>query len=224
MPNPQTPKSVTFYYYPKFIFAWPLIVAGVLFWLLYFAIGSKADTTLGWIYQSILIIVVATLGIDLRFRHMLVCLVLVLLLVVSLVALNLAGVDIYTGPFVILKLCNPYFDAGGALFVSIVLAILYILMYWWVHLFQKVHIDEGGEVIVSIYGESDITFLADNRVVNVDFPDVLERIMVPGTGALIITDRMSGKTLRLENIPRLASLQKQMEHLFSTETMSTRTP
>ncbi|MDD5026192.1 MAG: hypothetical protein PHH13_02325 [Candidatus Peribacteraceae bacterium] len=213
MPKSDFPQSITFYHYPKMLYMWPLIVAGVLFWVLYFALGPKADTPLGWLYQSILIIVVVTLGIDLRFRHMLVCLVVAMLLIVSLVTLNLAGVDIYTGPFSVLKLCKPYFDAGGAFFTSIILAILYVLMYVWVHFFRKVKISEGI-VTVSIYGESDITFLADSRVINVDFPDVLKRLLGPDAGTVTITDTKSGRSVTLQNIPFLSSLKKRIQHLL----------
>ena len=56
--------EVRFVGYPKLLFAWPVILAGVLFYTFAHALNDSALETLGWVYITILGFVILAMGVD----------------------------------------------------------------------------------------------------------------------------------------------------------------
>ncbi|MDD5026191.1 MAG: hypothetical protein PHH13_02320 [Candidatus Peribacteraceae bacterium] len=211
MPNITEKKGVDFFYYPKFLYTWPLIVAGYLCYAVSQSAGPNADVFLGWVYTITVVAVVTTLGIDLRLRVAGVVVLAIALGVVTAVAFGIKGYAVASRSLEFLHACTPRFDRGGTLLISITLSVVYILMYIWVHLFQRVHIGAGGAVIVKVFGESATKYLADNRCFSVDWPDTLEWLLGFGAGQITIRDRASNSEIVLPNVPLLAGLEQTIE-------------
>ncbi|MFH0770177.1 MAG: hypothetical protein V1926_02250 [Candidatus Peregrinibacteria bacterium] len=213
--KPLQPKSVFVYHYPtKILYTWPLILVGIVLFLLFLGAGNKispdAKVVLGWIQKGMFWFILWTLLFDFKFRHSLVLIVVFVALVAIFALLIALDMDVYSAPLRFLKGCSPEYDAHGGFLDALFLLACWGMTHVWVHSFDYVEFKPSGEVVVNICGETRTVIVADNRSVETVFPDIAER-MLCGAGTMYIKDMRNQKTYVLENSPWLARRLVQIE-------------
>lgn len=216
--------EVTFVTYPKLLFIWPLLIAGVLFF--YPAKWAEPTTTtatpaaevqpavdsdvapapgrpnystrletLGWIYLFILFLVILTLGVDVDRNQAVFWVVVILLIWIGGRYLaEVKGFTLLGNIYNWFDRMDVQYDRALGLATSIVLLVPYLLMIGWSYLNDRWRISHN-EFEHYAFGKMDDSLGRGAKTIRTSYPDVLEMILGMA-GTLIVYNATGTKELR----------------------------
>ena len=125
------PHEVTFYTYPKLVFAWPVIAAGFLFWLLGQWEWPNLEI-LAWAWAIVLFLTILTMGIDLSRNVAVFWMVLIVAIWLAIIYLrDVSGLTIFQSTYNMFADLDPQYSPSLGLIVSITLTIPFLVMIFW---------------------------------------------------------------------------------------------
>ena len=207
------PDEVRFHSYPKLIYAWPLIVAGVAFWFL----PPEWAGVLGWIYLFLVLVTLTTLAIDLERNFAFVWSLLFLL-------------GFFAGKWVYLAFDVPVFepvlgfffgldtryDRGFGMALAVLLSLPYAVMLVWVRLNGRWRITHN-EFEHRAWGRADDSLARGAKRVRSTYPDLLE-LLLCGAGTLLVYSANGNRELRrIPNVPMLFRVRKKLDRLLESQ-------
>ena len=220
----KQPKAVSFCAYPKLVFAWPIIVMGLLF---YFIAGSEPSeglaATLGWIYLIGSVVVILTLGVDVERNYAAFWLVMFVALffvgrwLQDVQGFTLLG-DIYSW-FVGLEL---KYGRGFGLATSCLLAVPYLVMLLWARIQHRWRVTHNEFEHFS-WGRADDSLARGAKRVRSTYPDLLEFLLL-GAGTLIVYSATGRSELRrINHVPFLPLLRRRISKILSSRKVTVAT-
>lgn len=199
-PGRRAPEQVYLRSYWKFIFVWPIILLGYLF---YFVDQWQwvSPTALFWIWAITLIVVLVAMGVDMGRNQTVFWIVLITLFWVSIRYLkDVLGWTVFTRMHhYVTSLASPY-PRHGALFISIALSVVYLVMLVWIRLNQTWRFTHNEFEHVQ-FGRSADSLSRGTKKVKVMYPDFFEMLLCL-SGTIVISNSTGTRDLRvIENVP-----------------------
>jgi fatty acid desaturase len=201
---------VVFYSYPKLLFVWPLLFAGPAFYILP---GSWAPT-LAWVYLTILLLVLLTLGVDLEHNHTFLWAVISGMLFFLGKWLNDAyNIPIFSTIYDAFENLGAKYDPGFGLALSVLLAIPFAVMVLWARLQHKWRITHNEFEHYS-FGRADDSLARGAKRVRSTYPDILE-LIIAAAGTLVIYSATGRQVLRrIPHVQLIYFVRKRINHLL----------
>jgi len=205
--------EVVFYTYPKFLFAWPMIILGLLFYPLADRINNE---TLAWIYGLSIIVVVFTMGFDLNRNFTVFWLVLLAACGIAILWLrDVKSVTIFSRIYQFMADLDPVYCKTLGLFISIVLGILYVIMWVWTRINCKWRITHN-EFEHYQFGQKDDSIARGAKRIASSYPDLFEFLLCLA-GDLVIYDASSRQELRrISDVPLLPWVKRKINRLMES--------
>ena len=206
----EIPHQVVFYSYPKLLFVWPLLIAGPLFYFL----PASWSPALAWVYLTVLLLVILTLGVDLERNH-------------TFLWAVIGGFLFFLGQWLTAKYDIPVFrtiyeafnklganyDPGLGMVLSMLLVIPFAVMVLWARLQHKWRITYNEFEHYS-FGRADDSLARGAKRVRSTYPDVLE-LLIAGAGTLIVYSATGKQELRrIPHVPMIFFVRKRINALL----------
>jgi len=216
-PHDKEVNEVSFTAYPKLMFIWPIILAGLVFWPLAW---ESALPVLGWTYLLIWVFVVLTLGVDVG-RDQAVFWVVLLLLIGAGGALVNAWwqIPVLTNIYGFFGSLGVKYDRGFGLGMSVVLAIPFVIMIFWSRFNDRWRITHN-EFEHYRFGRTTESLGRGAKTIRIEYPDVFEAVL--GLAGTLIVYSATGRQ-ELRRIPHVlflpyvrAKLNKVLETMAVT--------
>ncbi len=217
--SPRPPaNAVTFHSYPKLIYAWPLIVCGVLFYFL----PKEWSGFLGWTYLFISLVTLTTLAIDLERNF---AFVWASLFAVFFFAGKWAhasfDIPVFEGIFGFFYGLGARYDPGYGLALALLLMLPYAVMLVWVRINHRWRITHN-EFEHYAWGRADDSLARGAKRVRSTYPDLLE-LLLCGAGTLIVYSATGRSELRrIPNVPMLFLVRKRINALLESQQVTLR--
>ena len=207
--------EVIFYTYPKFLFCWPLILAGYLLCI----IDAKAvinNETVAWIWGITLIVVLVTVGFDLNRNMTIFWLVLVGGFWVAVLWLrDVKNVKLFSQIYQFFIDLNPVYSRNLGMIVSIVLSVLFVIMWFWTRMNSKWRITHN-EFEHYQFGRMDDSLARGAKRVQSNYPDFFEFLLAMA-GDLIIFDSVGKRQLRkIKHVPLLPLVRRRINTILES--------
>ena len=208
--------EVTFHTYPKFLFCWPLMVMGFVLGVIDYYWDGADTETLAWIWAITLLIVLVTVGFDLNRNFTVFWLVLIGGIWILVVWLrDVKQVRIFSDIYHFFVDLDPSYSRSMGLIVSIVLSILYFIMWVWTRLNSKWRITHN-EFEHFQFGRMDDSLARGAKRVRSSYPDFFEFLLCLA-GDLIIFDSTGRRELRrICHVPLLPLVRKRIDRILET--------
>ncbi len=204
--------EVVFYTYPKLLFAWPVIVLGLLFYPLA-AYDVVSTSVLGWIYVVTLVTVVLTMGIDVNREVAVFWIVTLIAIAAASAYLRTVGVDFLQPLVRLIGYLQPEYHPGTGLAVSVFLAVPYAVMLVWARINDRWRITHN-EFEHYAFGKVDRSLARGAKTVRTAYPDLFEFLLCLA-GELIIYDSKGEKVLaRIEHVPLLPWVRRRIQQIL----------
>lgn len=195
--------SVTLVAYPKLLFTWPLILAGFIFATFSGSLNEAALQTLGWVYITILLFVVITLGVDVGRNQAIFWFVLVFAVwILGLYLRDVKDIPLFGYVWGYFQGMNVRYDRGLGLAVSTVLAVPFVLMIIVAWLNDRWRITHNEFEHYS-FGKMDDSLGRGAKTIRSEYPDMFE-LLLAGAGTLIVYNASGNQELR--RIPHVVCL------------------
>jgi len=205
--------EVKFYTYPKFLFCWPLIFMGYLLWFVEH--GKLLDPeALAWIWGITLLIVLVTVGFDLNRNYTIFWVVLIGGVWILIVWLrDVKSVRIFSNIYRFFADLDPAYSGNLGIIISIVLSVLYFIMWIWTRLNSKWRITHN-EFEHYQFGRMDDSIARGAKRVRSSYPDFFEFLLCLA-GDLIIFDSTGRRELRrIPHVPMLPLVRKKINRIL----------
>lgn len=219
--------SVVFYAYPKLVFAWPVILLGLLFWLLTLTIDPKGDHNgylefYGWFYLLTSVMVILTISVDVERNYAFVWAILFLVFLFGGMWLSsVSGFTLFGNLYNFFANMDLQYDRGFGLATSIFLGVPYLVMLVWVRINHKWRITHNEFEHFS-WGRSDDSLARGAKRFRSTYPDLLEFILGLGAGTLIVYSATGRTELRrIHNVPMLPLLRKRIDKILEYTAVTT---
>lgn len=209
----KSPGAITIHAYPDFVYIWPLIVAGVIFYYL----GETVNPALtGWIYVTLAAVVFLTIGYDLNRNYSVFwALVIGFIWVLCLWLRSAKGVMYFEEVGNTIKEFPMEYSPSLGWALSVALALGYSIMLVEVRLNQRWRITRN-EIEHKSFGFADDSLARGAKRVMATYPDIFELILL-GSGTLTIYSAQGGNKLReIRNIPFLVFRMKKISQILET--------
>ncbi len=213
-PTPAA-DAVVFHSYPKLIYAWPLIVFGILFYFVPDSWGWSSG--LGWTYLFITLVTVTTLAIDLERNYVFVWSVLFALFFFAGKWLSSSyEVPVFGRVFDFFYGLGTKYDPGYGLALSLLLMLPYGVMLVWARINHRWRITHNEFEHYS-WGRADDSLARGAKRVRSTYPDLLEFLLC-GAGTLIVYSATGrSELLRIPNVPMLFRVRKKINILLESQ-------
>lgn len=209
--------SVVFHEYPKLIFAYPLILIGLLFFFITSPESSEGKLeVMGWIYLITVLLVIMTLGVDLE-RNQAIFWVVVFALFYFLGRWleDAKGFTFFGEIYAFFDARDVRYDRGLGLAVSLLLAVPYVGMLLWSRVQHKWRITHNEFEHYS-FGRADDSLARGAKRVRTSYPDLLELLLL-GAGTLVVYSATGRTELRrLHHVPLLPLLRTRINRILET--------
>ncbi len=211
--------EVVFIAYPKLLFVWPLIAAGVLFW---FIAGMGADhEVLGWLYLGILSVVTLTLGVDIN-RNQAVFWVFVVgaMFFLGLWLRDVQNFTLFGDIYKAFANLDVQYDRAFGLTFSMILLVPYCLMLLWARLNDKWRITHNEFEHYSL-GKMDDSLGRGAKTIRTSYPDVLELLL--GLAGTLVVYNATGTTelRRIPHVMFLPLVRKRLDKVLERMAITT---
>lgn len=199
--KPEEIHEVTFVAYPKMLFVWPVMLAGVLFWFLdHWGVPPEP---LGWCYITIVGLTFLVLGIDLGRNVAVFWLAVILVfLFAGLWLQQYKHFTLFGDLFRLLANLDVKYDRGTGIAISMVLLVPYSIMLVWARINDRWRITHNEFEHYS-FGKMDDSLGRGAKTIRTSYPDILELIM--GFAGTLIVYNATG-TRELRRIPHVMFL------------------
>lgn len=207
-------KEVVFHTYPKLLFVWPVIVAGLLFWPLVGSWGASAEVV-GWMYMLVVCVVLITIGVDLERDHAVFWLVVFLAFFflgkwmdAKFETVTVVG-DIYRW----LANRDVQYDPAFGGVLSLLMLPPYLVMLVWARLQHRWRITHNEFEHYS-WGRADDSLARGAKRVRSTFPDLLE-LLLCGAGTLVVYSATGRTELRrIPHVPMIFMVRRRINRLL----------
>jgi hypothetical protein len=214
------PREVVFYSYPKLVYAWPVLLAGYVFYWL--PTGGMIGAIAGWVYLFLMLCVLMTLAIDLERNYAFVWTLIVLLLITvgGLVSTQFA-IPVFAGLFTFLWALGTEYNRGFGLALSLMMSGPWLVMLLWVRLNHRWRITHN-EFEHYAWGRADDSLARGAKRVRSTYPDLLEFLIGLGAGTLIVYSATGRTELRrIPNVLLLPRVRRKINHLLESQQVTT---
>jgi hypothetical protein len=203
---------VSFYTYPKFIFTWPLILLGLILW----PVAEYSDTEiLAWVWMVTLIVIMITVGFDLNRNVAIFCVVFIAAFWFLILWLNAKEIHLFTRIYRYFAELDPSYSKNLGLIVSIILGILYLIMWLVTRLNCHWRVTHN-EFEHYQFGRQDDSLARGAKRIRVSYPDIFELLLCLA-GELIIYDSTGRRELRrIQHVPFLPYVKKKINRLMES--------
>lgn len=215
MPEKKSPSSIILYSYPQFVYAWPMIVFGLL--LAGLQSGNiLSESAVAWTYIVIVSLVVLTMGFDLSRNASIFCLVLfgggwlgILWLQDAKEVMFFAKLSTFVSEL------QPKISPTALLLISGIFFIIYVIMFVFAYINDRWRITNNEIEHRSLGHKEDAVGRGAKRVL-ASYPDVLE-LLICMSGTIAIYSATGNKQLlTIKNIPflplRMRKISKILEY------------
>ncbi len=204
--------EVVFYTYPKFIFCWPIIFMGYFLWL-FDDLGCNPEI-LAWIWGITLVIVMITIGFDLNRNLTIFWVVLVAAFWFLIIWLRDAkSVRLFSHIYNFFADLDPAYSRNLGLGLSIVLSLLFLIMWLWTRLNSKWRITHN-EFEHYQFGKMDDSLARGAKRVRASYPDFFELLLCLA-GDLVIFDSVGRRELRrIQHVPMLPLVRRRIDRIL----------
>ena len=220
--QPKVLTEVVFHAYPKLVFIWPLILAGLLFWPL--AGGQGPHEVLGWIYLVLLGIVILTIGVDLERNQAVFWLVVFFgFFFLGRWLVDVKHFTLFGNIYRWFGGLNVNYDRGFGLSLSVLLLVPYSIMFLWVWVQHRWRITHNEFEHYS-WGRADDSLARGAKRVRSTYPDLLE-LLLCGCGTLIVYSATGRSELRrIPHVPLIFFVRKRLNRLLESTAVTSTSP
>ena len=214
--------AVVFHSYPKLLFAWPLIAAGLVFWFIGGpGAGSGTQEVLGWLYLLLMLLVVLTIGVDIERNYAFVWLVIFgLFFFLGRWLSDAKGITVFGDIYRWFDSLDVQYDRGFGLSVSALLGVPYVVMLLWARIQHKWRITYNEFEHYS-WGRADDSLARGAKRVRTTYPDLLE-LLIAGAGTLIVHSATGRSELRrIPHVPLLPLLRWRINRILEMKAVTT---
>lgn len=218
--QPKPLDEVVFHTYPKLIFAWPIIMAGFVFWPFAHWFGLPLEF-LGWCYLLVVFLTVLTISVDVERNHAFVWLLVFIIFI-------LLGFWLSDSQFSFTFFGNIYnffdgldvqYSSGFAVGLSLMLLGPYAVMLLWARLNHRWRITRNEFEHYS-WGRADDSLARGAKRVRSTYPDVLE-FLLAGAGTLIVYSATGRSELRrIPHVPMIFLVRKRINRLLESTSVT----
>ena len=214
-------REVVFHTYPKLVFAYPLILLGLVFWPI--TTPGTAEP-LGWVYLIVSVIVIMTVSVDVERNYAAFWLVLFLAVFLGLMLIaDKTRVPLFTDLHHWLADLDVTYNRGFGLMLSILLGVPYLVMVLWARLQHKWRITHNEFEHYS-WGRADDSLARGAKRVRSTYPDLLELLLL-GAGTLVVYSATGRTELRrIPNVPCIFVVRKKINRLLESTQVSMNDP
>ena len=215
-------SEVVFHTYPKLLYAWPLIVAGFVFWPLADGLGMHAEL-LGWAYLLVAFVVVLAISVDLERNHAFVWLLIFLIFFLLGAWLSDSGYafTFFGNIYNFFDQMDVQYSSGFGLALSLMLSGPYLVMMLWSRLNHRWRITHN-EFEHYAWGRADDSLARGAKRVRSTYPDLLE-LLLAGAGTLIVYSATGRSELRrIPNVPMIFMVRRKINKLLESTSVVTR--
>lgn len=206
--------QVVFVGYPKLLFMWPVILAGVVFYFL----GGPVLTpeVLGWMYIIILGTCILAIGIDVERNYAFFWLVLVAATYfLGLWLRDAKGITVFGDLYRFLDNLDVRYDKAFGIAMSGFLSVPYVIMMLWSRLNDRWRITHNEFEHFS-FGKMDDSLGRGAKRIRTSYPDVLE-LLLGLAGTLTVYDATGSRELRrIPNVMGLPFISKKLDLILET--------
>lgn len=202
--NKPSDHEVNFISYPKLLFTWPLMLAGLILFFLTGMVqpeGLQAEEispwveTFGWIYIAILFLVFMTLGVDLDRNQAIFWIVLVLLLWIGSAYLDqVKAIPVLGTLYGWFDALDVRYDRSFGLAISLILAVPFLIMLVYARLDDRWRITHNEFEHYS-FGRMDDSLGRGAKTIRTSYPDMFE-FLLGLAGTLVVYNATGTKELR----------------------------
>lgn len=229
-PMHAAPKSgkphvheVSFTSYPKLLFIWPLIVTGLILW----PFGPAAEgysaqlEVLGWVYITVLGIVVLTLGVDVNRNVAIFWFVLIFALwILGLYLKDVQNVPIFGWIWNWFNALDVQYSRALGLAISIILTIPFVLMCVVARVNDRWRITHNEFEHYS-FGKVDEALGRGAKIIRTEYPDVLE-FLLAGAGTLRVISANGNQELRkIQHVMFLPIIRRKLNSILESVSITT---
>ena len=204
----NAPASIVIYSYPQFVFAWPIIVFGLL--LAGLQNLGVSTSAIAWTYIAIICLVMLAMGVDLGRNASIFCLVLFVGGWFFILWIQLAkNVLFFKSVAAFIRSLEPSVSSQTMVIVSGILAIIYVMMIAMVFLNDRWRFT-SNEFEHRVWGRTDDSIARAAKRVTASYPDVLE-LLICFSGTIMIKSPSGDATIRtIKNVPLLPLRMKKL--------------
>jgi len=225
-PKPKTrkaPKPITqvvFHTYPKLVFIWPVIAAGLVLWPIVSLWHADAEVV-GWVYLLVVSLVFITIGIDLERDH-------AVFWLVTFLAIFFAGkyLDATFETFTLVGDAYRFFanldvqyNVAFGKALSFLLIPPYLVMLVYARLQHRWRITHNEFEHYS-WGRADDSLARGAKRVRSTFPDLLE-LLLCGAGTLVVYSATGRTELRrIPHVPMILLVRRRLNRLLESTSVT----
>lgn len=208
--------EVTFTAYPKYLFVWPVILAGFLFYPLALGLNEGALEVLGWVYITIVSLVFVSQGIDVNRNQAIFWGVLIFALwILGLYLDQVKNIPVFGSILGWLGNINVQYNGAMGVALSIVLTIPYLIMIVYAKLNDRWRITHN-EFEHYAFGKQDDSLGRGAKTIRTEFPDVFE-MLFGMAGTLIVYNASGNQELRrIPHVLFLPMIRKRLNKVLET--------
>lgn len=195
--SPAKPEvdQVTFVALPKLLFTWPLILAGYVFALFAGSLNESGLQTLGWVYITVFVLVVLTLGVDVGRNQAIFWLVLIFALwILGMWLRDARQIPVFGWIWSCFAAMNVRYDRGLGLALSTILSIPFVLSIALAWLNDRWRITHNEFEHYS-FGKMDDSLGRGAKSIRTEYTDMFEMLLA-GAGTLIVYNATGTQELR----------------------------
>jgi len=208
--------EVVFYTYPKLLFAWPMIVMGLLF---YFLSPIANTEVLAWIAAITTVATLLCMGVDLNRNVTIFWIALLAGIFFFILYMNLRGVMFFKNIYRWLADIDPEYNRKTGLVISLLLGVPYLIMIVKVRMDSKWRITHNEFEHYSL-GRADDSLARGAKRVRTRYPDLLEFLFCLA-GSLEVWDARGRRLLRrISNVPFLPIVKKRVNTILEARRVS----
>ena len=213
MPAKKPPMSIILYSYPQFLYAWPMIVFGLLLAGLQGS-GILGPGAVAWTYIVIVSLVVLTMGFDLSRNASIFCLVLfgggwlgVLWLQDAKDVMFFAKLSKFISGL------QPSISTHALLLISGIFSVIYLIMFFFAFVNDRWRIT-NNEIEHRTLGHKEDAVGRGAKRVLATYPDVLELLICMSGTIAVYSATGSKQLLSIKNIPFLPFRMKKISRIL----------
>lgn len=217
---PRPLSEVVFHTYPKLLFAWPILLAGFVFWPLVDGLGMPAEF-LGWVYLFIMFICVLTISVDVERNHAFVWLLVFIIFILLGFWLSDSSLSFtfFGNIFNFFDRLDVRYNSGFGLGLSLLLSGPYLVMMLWARLNHRWRITRNEFEHYS-WGRADDSLARGAKRVRSTYPDLLE-LLLAGAGTLIVYSATGHSELRrIPHVPMIFLVRRRINQLLESTSVT----
>jgi hypothetical protein len=208
----RQPNTIVVYGYPKFVFFWPLWMLGFVLWApLHY--GWISNIGAGWTWLSALTLVMIALGFQLSRDKAIFAFVFIgLIWALGLWLHEGKHVLFFSNIFHAFFRLQPGINADFGLVGSIIMSVLGFIMIVDVRLNDR-WVFSPNTIEHYQFGSSDISIPRGAKLVNFDYPDTAELLLLGAGRIQIIAADNRSLVREIDNVPLLKFHEKALDQL-----------